>query len=288
MTRAAFVCPFDRELLDRIRERTLIVRTTDPAQVMSIRDHIAGGSCRLQLIVLEYDGALTALDIDPRWQGLPLRVVCQTMGPYEELSARIPLLRSLGIAAFLPSCRRENFDSVRILASLGIPSGLVLTPETPAWDLARDLLHYQAYAQTAHADIEPFASVMADYDPERDLSFADVFHENPRTCLHLAPGGMVAATRVDLEAGKFLDVSLDNIATVGELEQYRVRCLAGRQHFLDFDTCSTCVAWRVCGGTFRTASGPEGGCAAFFTDLLEACEFRGARADKARSSTCRS
>lgn len=288
MSRAVLVCPFERDLLDRIQDRVLVIRTTDCEQVVPISNHVALGTCRLQAIALEYDGALASLNIDARWKDIPLRITCRSLGPYEDLSARMPLLQTMNISIFLPADRRDNFSGLRILSSLGIRCGLTFPTRDPNWGLVNDLMHYQVYSRTTHADIEPFASVIVGYDSQKDSDFSDAFHNNPRSYLHLDAEGRIAPTREDLEAGVSTGISIEDVATLGSNDLYLARCLAWQQHFIDFGTCSTCPAWRVCRGTFWSEASPEGGCSAFFLDILEACEFHAARAGRTEVSPCQS
>jgi hypothetical protein len=71
---------------------------------------------------------------------------------------------------FLDSTKKENYDAVQILSSLGIYSGIVIN-ENADWERLTDLMYYALYGRVTHAPIEPFQYVFDMYDRNRVVDY---------------------------------------------------------------------------------------------------------------------
>lgn len=149
-----------------------------------------------------------------------------------------------------------SFTAARILSSLGVPCGLRQEAEQPDWEAWADLLGYAAYAAVPHAPVEPFASAMRSYRPERARPFC-------MDALAIIVRQSRKPSGPDADATDISDIRKREMCDAERVDRF----------FLDRHPCSFCPAWRVCMGTYERVRGEgENTCSVFFREWMEACE----------------
>jgi hypothetical protein len=265
MSGRMLVCPLDEALLLGLRDQVLVVRVTSPGQVRPAAD-LARTHNDLRAVILDSDLPLADLPLWEDWAGIALGLQVPGLGSFATLVRQLPLLRSLDVKVFLGADDGANLRAARILASLQIPTVLILKGDLD-WEGLDDLLHYALYGRIPHAPIEPFQYLLDHRQPGLRVDPRGTWFEDPARYLHLDAQGRVAATAQDLAEGRFLDwrpgePGLDDLpAMVGHLEAWRA-------HFLTFGGCSGCEAWLLCQGAFAAGPGPRGPCEGVFAELL--------------------
>jgi hypothetical protein len=277
------VCPYDGELLGRLRERTFVLTTSDPSDIDRIASDMARDEhLHVHAISLQWDRPFADLDYRESWRALALAIYVPEMGPFKRFVSKLPALRRSQTRIFQPADRWQNLLDVQIRASLGVWAGLRLEPTVCDWNRLNDLMHYAVYSVVNHAPIEPFYYLANAYKPEELTDYASVYFDSPNRFLHIGREGDVALTREDLAAGRFVPKGCLDIDEIAKNDQYRARLESWRLFFLDMNACASCPGWRICLGKFRSL--PEHkACAAFFSDLMEAVEFSQSRPRNSRT-----
>jgi hypothetical protein len=75
---------------------------------------------------------------------------------------------------FLDGSKKESYESVQILSSLGIYSGIVIN-ENADWEKLTDLMYYALCGRIPHAPIEPFQYVYDTYQRNRLVDYGVVY-----------------------------------------------------------------------------------------------------------------
>ena len=269
------VIPFDQALIDRYQDKVLVVRTSDPDNVRAAADAVAARN-RLHAVKVELDCPLADLVVPEAWHGLPLAIHVPELGQVRNLSDRLGPLRDPQFRWFLPASRRESFQEVRILSSLGVAAGIHFDQPQVDWDALNDLMHYAVYAKPPHAPVEPFHYILSNYDPMGSCSATQVEFEHPERFLHADAQGRLAFSRHALARGEYLPETLDNLDEATLPERHKAVFEQWKSFFLKAEGCSACEGWRLCHGRHVPAAGPmpaNPGCQPFYADLLDACDF---------------
>jgi hypothetical protein len=176
----------------------------------------------------------------------------------------------MSLRFMLPTEGGGNYASLRILSSLGIPSGFVLKGETVDWEQLLDLTTYYYFNVASHAPISPLDAFGDHYAPGEGSPFGSAYLESPAsTYFHVSVEGEVALSQQDLKGGNFLYPSLEALA------EERVQSVAeGGNHtltafFLAPGPCPTCPALKLCRRRVAADDGsvPDG-CSSFFSELM--------------------
>ena len=203
------------------------------------------------------------------WNEFPLALYVQEIGPLREVLANVRLLRQMNARLYLPLDRDENYAYARILCSLGVAITVVEGVTCPDWDALLDLATYAILGRVAHALLDPFTVMANQYNPSEPLNVSSVYFNNPARYLHLSQDGKVAFDEEDLQAGRYVLDSVDQLDTLPECPAYERRLSAWRGVFLRFEGCSICPAWRVCLGRMSKYAPDLHGCREYSTELLE-------------------
>jgi hypothetical protein len=271
MNNLTIVCPDDFRLIAKFQRTSFVVWTKEAQRISDIEREVTRDN-HLHAIWIKTERVLSDIIFQPNWEGIPLVVSCPNLGHLDGVWDKIDLLRKLKLHVFLPASKSENFTGVRILASLGIPSG-VQFDETIDWDLTNDLMHYAVYSKTNHAPVEPFHYAVTRYEPNRLMDIRVVYFEKPFKYLHINEKEEIALTNTELDRGESIAIGVESIKTIEDNKTYKDRKVANQKVFLERQRCAYCDAWRICGGIFTDTSMHDNRCSQFFSDLLEAAEY---------------
>lgn len=258
-----FVVPFGEKVLALAGERRLAVRAGDPAEI----DRIAAAVSPDRLHCIEAEAeSLAGIEIKKEWRNLPLLFRLKKAGRLLDLMPALDGLRDCAARFYFPATA-ENIASARVLSSLLVKTGLVLTEPGTDWDALEDLLAYDSCGKVAHTSAEPFLYVYTEHkNPQADYN--ELYLEKEGTFFHCDADGKVALSRKALGKGEFIG-SLED-ADALDLSGYSLSAREkGRAPLLKFEGCSLCRAWRVCG--FRdNESGKDCAMKSFMSALSDA------------------
>lgn len=271
MIAVKLVCPNNRALMDRLERRTLCVRVDSPQEIVAAADN-ARGRNTLSCVICDAKVPLDAIDVDEKWQDIPIALQVPSVGKFRNLSGKLGLLRKLNLRVYLPYAR-ENLTGARLLASVGIPVGIVLEAETPPdWEALADLMTYALLGIAPHAPVEPFQTIADSYRPAaRSEDWGRAYFDDPSRYLHVDAAGNIALSRRELLAGDFVaePSALDSPEVAEAVDD---RGQLWRELFLANHFCATCRAWRVCRGRFSAGRDAPDGCTGFFGEMADVAE----------------
>jgi hypothetical protein len=265
-----FVLPFEERLLKGLYGQRLIVRTSRTGDLAAIGEVASHVQCSLEAVILDTDSPVTSLPFEERWKAIPLLVYAPELGRVSHLLQHIPVIRSMSLRFMLPTEGQENYTSLRILSSLGIPSGFVLSGDTADWEELLDLATYYYFNFANHAPIAPLDVLGDQYEPGEGCTFGNAFLEDPSTeYFHLNAAGEVALTAEDLKKGEKVYPSLEALREAGSQEELEGKSRFWSRLFLSPGPCTTCPAMKLCRGRVAGDDGkvPDG-CSSFFSELM--------------------
>jgi hypothetical protein len=264
------VCPNLQPLLETLVNHSLVIRASSIEDIASVSDRV-GQENHLHCVVVQETRPLSNISLkEERWK-IPLLLVVPEMGDRTKVLKRIAQLREWNARVFMSGARAENLTSLRILSSLGIPSGLLMQPPLD-WDAVDDLMHYAMYTRTPHADIDPFGYVKSVYTPQMLTYLGTPLFDNPLRYVHMDGEGNIALSDADLRAGRWIGHGAEALTGLTETEEYRHAVNDWQKVFLEDRRCAYCPAWRLCQGSFLSECERDEGVLRFFTGFLEAAD----------------
>jgi hypothetical protein len=265
-----FVIPLEERILKGLSGQRLIFRTKSLGDISAIREVAARVQCRLEAVILEADLPVTSLPFEENWRTIPLLIHAPELGRVSHLLHHIPIIRGMSLRIMLPTEGEDNYTSLRILSSLGIPSGFLLRGDTADWEQLLDLATYYYFSIVNHAPVAPLDSFAEGYVPGEGSFFGSAYLEDPDTTyLHLNRKGEVALSEADLVRGKIRYLSLDDLAREGMQTDSEGRAQPLSGLFTSTSPCPKCPALKICRGRVAHEDGtvPDG-CSSFFVELM--------------------
>jgi len=266
------VCPFDEDLIEKLSQKKLVVRTDD-SSLVSVIKNVTDRNVRLHTILLEPDEPLSSVAFMEEWEEIPIALYISKFGSFREFIHKLPLLRKLKLKVFLSTDNQQNYIHLRIMSSLGIRCGIIFGKNLVNWDLVNDLMHYALYSKSNHASIEPFQYIASNYRADQYTDYSSVYLDNPSKYLHINKKEQIALTRNELEEGKFIAEGVRSLNTISEIKEYKKRVLSWQEFLLQKKGCAYCPAWRVCIGKFSSSYEENPGCRDFFSDVMDAADY---------------
>ena len=268
--RPVFVTPFEERLLQGLTGQRLIVRTSGVEDIPIIGEVATQLQCNLEAVILETTSSVTSLPFEDRWKAVPLLVHAPELGRVSHLLSHLPVIRGMSLRLMLPTEGEENYTSLRILSSLGIPSGFLLRGDTADWEQLLDLASYYYFTFANHAPIAPLDNFGDHYLPGGGCSFGSAYLEDPATIYyHLNQEGEVALSQEDLERGNILYPSLEALGEAGVQTDLEGRTQPLSRLFLSPGPCPMCPALKLCrGGVAGDDGNVPDGCSGFFSELM--------------------
>ncbi|MBF0465763.1 MAG: hypothetical protein HQK88_09965 [Nitrospirae bacterium] len=239
-------CPFDKALIDRFRNETLVIRYDAFSEIIAVANAVNENN-RLHCIMINYPKKLDSLTIYEEYADIPIALYTPGIGEISDFIKKIKMFRKLNIRVFLPESDSETFSGLRILSSLGIACGIVFDRKNPDWESVNDLMHYAVYGMVSRGQIEPFGYLLLNYERGKYIDYGAVYFNDPERYFH--------------------------ISSFGILSLFHERLLSREDFFLKPEGCAYCQGWRICLGKFPDSSNQKYGCQKLFVDVLEAAEY---------------
>ena len=272
MNSPILVCPFDENLISKLNQKAVILRTDRFEDIPRMRNCV-NPSNQLLAVVVRTDLPLTRIPYHESWGNIPIVIYASDLGPLREFLSKYDLVMKLNLNIFMPSSEEKTYTNLHILSSLKIYGGIRFDPGRVDWEQVNDLMHYALYAKTNHAPIEPFSYVARNYHPRQYLDFSSVYFDDPSKYLHVNGQEQIAFSDGELRQGRFFAEGLASLVTLEDNEAYQQRLRAWQEYFLQPGGCSSCEAWRICLGKFAESAKPAESCRKFFSELMDASEF---------------
>ena len=207
---------------------------------------------------------ITKIAFKEEWQNMSLVIYPAGLGMVRDLIGLLPLIKRLNLKFFLDGAKKENYDAVQILSSLGIYSGILIN-ENADWEKLTDLMYYALCGRVAHAPIEPFQYVFDTYQHNRLVDYGVVYLEKEdlttRGTIFSPFGG---------GRGRFNRNLLPLPPPKGEMEGAQF-LKAWQRFFLEPTPCAACAGWRICMGKYAGLV-DKTGCRNFTMELLTTIE----------------
>lgn len=271
MIEQILVTPYNEELLEKLKQKTLVVKTDDQDKIQLIHRGVSKHN-KLHAIQLNSPIALSSITFKKEWKNIPLCVYSSEFGGFKNLIPKLDILNKLNIRIFLSSDLKENFTGIRILSSLGIACGLFFGDRPIDWESLNDLMHHAIYSQTNHAPIEPFSYVASNYDTSEYIDYSFVYFNNATRYLHLNEQEQIALCNEDLINRDFISTGVESIESIIHKQEYEYHINSRYDVMLSMNECAFCPAFRICLGKFSEEDDKQNGCQVFFSDFLDAAE----------------
>lgn len=272
MNNHTIVCPFDEDLIEKLSQKKLVVRTDD-SSLVSVIKNVTDRDVRLRTILLEPDEPLSSVAFREDWEEIPIVLYPSEFGSFREFIHKLPLLKKLKLKVFFSTDNQQNYIHLRILSSLGIHCGIIFGEKLVNWDLVNDLMHYALYSKSNHAPIEPFQYIASNYRADQYTDYSSVYFDNPSKYLHINKKEQIALMGNELEEGKFIAEGVHSLNTISEIKEYKKRVLSWQEFLLQKKGCAYCPGWRVCIGKFSSSYEKNPGCRDFFSDVMDAADY---------------
>jgi len=263
------VCPYNPSLFATFTGLTVAARVPHQGQAAEAAARVQESGNELLCVIVESDSPFDEIELADDLQSLPLAVMAPTWGKFRQLAQRLPRLRDFNLRVYLPAHHPQNIAGLRILSSLGIHTCAVLGDGPQDWEGLTDLMTYALLGQGPHASMEPFVFIASNYDPTSYLEWGSIYFDDPRRFLHLDADGRVALSPAELRQQRFVAQSLAEIGTPSQFPVIQQRAQAWRDFFLNNHPCASCGGWKICLGKFARERKKNGGCRAFFQEMLE-------------------
>ena len=257
-------------LIAKFTHQTFVIQTDRPEEIPEIH-RVVNDRNGLFCIHLTVNTVLTAIPFHENWEEIPVYISCKGMGNFKEFLLIKPLLSKLNLKIFLPANSHHQFTAARILASLGIQVGIILSPDID-WEMINDLMVYSVYSKAPHAQIEPFRFVLDHYHPTQKLNMGSLYFDDPEKFLYIDQDENIATTLENLAARKFIGKGANALENIHNNPEYLESIQSWQKYFLKTDGCAYCKAWRICLGRYYDHTGKNNGCVEFFSDLLDAAD----------------
>ena len=257
-------------MISRFNHQTFAIRTERPEEIPEIHRVVTDRN-GLFCIHLIANKVLTAIPFDSSWGEIPVYISCKGMGNFKEFLTIKSLLSKLNVKIFFPADDPTHLTATRILASLGIQAGIVLSANND-WEMINDLMVYSVYSKAPHAQIEPFRFVLEHYNPLQKLNLGSLYFDNPEKFLYIDQDENIATSLENLTAGKFIGKGAGALKNIHDNPEYLAAMQSWQKYFMKTTGCAYCKAWRICQGRYYDQTGKNEGCTEFFSDLLDAAD----------------
>jgi hypothetical protein len=223
--------------LKELKNRTLVVEI-DAVEKIEPMFRAVTVDNHLLCINVHINQDITAISFQKEWRSIPLVFFLSGLGSIRELIFQYPILKKLNIKFFFESKKKQNYEAVQTLSSLGIGSGIIIS-EDADWNKLCDLMYFALCSKHPHAPIEPFQFLYDLYDKNSFLDYGIVFFNN---------------------RSLFKNMNLKR-----KFEK------SWNQFDYTTETCSSCAGWRICLGKFAGMK-DKTGCSDFTVKLLNLIE----------------
>ena len=262
----------NEEFIARLEGYAFVSYIKDLRDIQRVRNSIRQPS-KIHCVVYDNPGCtLSSLDFLPEWKGIPIHIYISGIGDFCQVVPFIPVLRDLDIRIFFYAHSARAMVDAQILSSLGIHSGVLLSPGQSNWDDLNDLIHYSVYGRMIHTPVEPFGYLCSNYKNDELINLKSVWFNTPDRFIHISDNEEIALTHEDMLSGNFICTGIGHLDDIHQHPDYLQYTTSWQHHFLKEEGCAYCPAWRICQGFFQDCT-DKNQCREVFSELLTAVEF---------------
>ena len=194
-----FVCEYDWPIEECLKGRALVIKIKDLADVINIQKNLDESTKVAAFVYRNEYASLETIDINPAWGNTPVILYINRLGQFRNIHHKIGLLRQLNVIIIFTGAEIEACKDAQILSSLGIHSGIELSPNAKLEEPVLELITYAFYSTMPHAQIEPFSTMERYYDGENYVSPALADFVNPERYIHIDKTMQLAFSEKDLK-----------------------------------------------------------------------------------------
>ena len=216
--------------------------------------------------------SLETIEINPDWGNTPIILYINRLGQFRNIHKKIALIKNMNIILIFTGQEEQATTDAQIAASLGIHTGIVLSPQAHLSDCVLDLMTYNFYNTMPHAEIEPFSTIGRYYDGESYVSPKLAEFINPLRYIYVDKDLHLAFSQKELDEGTFFDQGLEKLYEVSSHETIEKEACKWQEMFIEPHPCTFCPAFRICMGYFSEQR-ESGRCREVMNELLGAIEF---------------
>ncbi len=271
MNNVFLVCPDNEQLINSLSGYSLVPVITRVGRIASLQRLANKANTHLHCVIIHSIRPLSSIIFNDEWRSIPIALFVPGIGNISSLMNQVEIMKNQNLRVYLSANKDENLTAARILSSLGVETAIVFDQSPVNWNLLRDLAAYAIYNITAHADIAPFGYLKERYNPVKQINFESLYFNDPEFYLHLDDAGRVALTREEYDRGEFISRDVSELATIRDNIKYLRAIEKWREHFLSFDKCACCPAWKICMGSFQVDE-EDYNCRDFFLEIMDAIE----------------
>ena len=230
-------------LLAQLKNKTVVMETDSVEMIEPIRDAVQVNNS-LFCIKLHLNQDITSIPFVEEWQNIPLVIYPNGLGTVRDFVGLMPMLKKLNVKFYLDGAVKQSYETVQILSSLGVYSGIVIN-EKADWEKLTDLMYYALCGKVKHAPIEPFQYVFDMYRRNVLVDYGTVFFENKER--------------------------FEVFSTEGTKNAEETQRKLWQKFFYEATPCATCAGWRICMGKYAGLE-DKTGCQNFTVELLNLIE----------------
>ncbi len=282
-----FVCEYNWPIEERLKGRALVIKINNLDDILNIQKNI-DETTKIDAFVYSNEYAsLETIDINPSWGGTPIILYINRLGQFRNVLSKIELLKRLNVIVMFTATEQQACKDAQILSSLGIHSGIRLTPRSQLGEPVLDLITYYFYGTMPHAPIEPFATLEKYYDGESYVSPILSEFVNPERYIHIDKDLNMAFSETELKEGRYLNEKYPHLKSEAFAEAAEAHSLKWQEWFIDSHSCTFCPAFRICMGHFLHKDGTTTeNCKEVMSELLEAIEFHKTKLQQQNTQRC--
>lgn len=282
-----FVCEYNWPIEERLKGRALVIKIHNLNDIMNIQKNI-DETTKIDAFVYHNDYAsLETIDINPSWGNTPVILYINRLGQFRNVLPKVEFLKRLNVIVMFTASESQACKDAQILSSLGIHSGIKLSPNSELGEPVLDLITYYFYGTMPHAPIEPFATLEKYYDGESYVNPLLADFVNPERYIHIDKDLNLAFSEKDLQEGNYLVEKYPHLKKEAFADAAETYSLKWQEWFIDSHTCTFCPAFRICMGHFLHEDGTTNeNCKSVMSELLDAIEFHKTRLQHQNTQKC--
>lgn len=277
MNELTFVCPPDKKLISKIKDKKIVVVVDHASEIQSAVDVLSEVVTFNPVHALWVNDPQTSIsDIMPQenWNRFHLSLHLKSLGEKIVFLENMKRFTALNVRFYLPISNIENIVSIQMITSLGFHTGMLFAEKLDEKniEMLTDLCYYNKYMKACQGTIEPFNHIKGNYIEKSGFNLVcdigELYYASPDKFIHVGTDGNLSVC--DIFGHKTaLGLSLEHWTELANNDIYRSLLEEQKQHFLQQTQCSRCSTWRICLGKFNNTPMQQY-CETFFDNILYA------------------
>ena len=255
-----------------LKGHAILVHINCLEDISNIKRHLHETTKVHAFVYTDKYASLETIEINPDWGNTPIILYINRLGQFRNIHKKIALIKNMNIILIFTGQEEQATTDAQIAASLGIHTGIVLSPQAHLSDCVLDLMTYNFYNTMPHAEIEPFSTIGRYYDGESYVSPKLAEFINPLRYIYVDKDLHLAFSQKELDEGTFFDQGLEKLYEVSSHETIEKEACKWQEMFIEPHPCTFCPAFRICMGYFSEQR-ESGRCREVMNELLGAIEF---------------